>query len=103
MKSTWDKIVSDFGKVDILVTNAGITGGAPAEDYPFEDFKTMISVNLHGTFLFARTAGKWMIENGVKGKMLFVSSMSGSIVNRPQKQAAYNAVSSYHSAQLLDL
>jgi sorbose reductase len=55
------------------VTNAGITGGAPAEDYPFEDFKTMINVNLNGTFLFARTAGKWMIENGVKGKMLMVS------------------------------
>jgi sorbose reductase len=103
VKSTWDKIVSDFGKVDILVTNAGITGGSPAEDYPFEDFKTMISVNLNGTFLFARTAGKWMIENGVKGKMLMVSSMSGSIVNRPQKQAAYNAVSFDYSAGLLSL
>ncbi|KAF1966667.1 sorbose reductase SOU1 [Bimuria novae-zelandiae CBS 107.79] len=91
VKSTWDKIVKDFGKVDILVTNAGITGGAPAEDYPFEDFKSMISVNLHGTFLFARAAGKYMIDNGVKGKILMVSSMSGSIVNRPQKQAAYNA------------
>jgi sorbose reductase len=32
-----------------------------------------------------------MIENGVKGNILMVSSMSGSIVNRPQKQAAYNA------------
>lgn len=32
-----------------------------------------------------------MIENNVKGVMLMVSSMSGSIVNRPQKQAAYNA------------
>lgn len=31
VKSTWEKIVNDFGKVDILVTNAGITGGAPAE------------------------------------------------------------------------
>ncbi|KAF2275215.1 NAD(P)-binding protein [Westerdykella ornata] len=91
VKSTWDKIVSDFGKVDILVTNAGITGGAPAEDYPFEDFKNLINVNLNGTFLFARTAGKWMIENGVKGNILMVSSMSGSIVNRPQKQSAYNA------------
>jgi len=93
VKSTWDKIISDFGKVDILVTNAGITGGAPAEDYPFEDFQKMINVNLNGTFLFTRTAGKWMIENGVKGNMLLLSSMSGSIVNRPQKQSAYNAAS----------
>ena len=33
-----------------------------------------------------------MIENSIKGNILMVSSMSGSIVNRPQKQAAYNAV-----------
>ncbi|KAK3201871.1 hypothetical protein GRF29_164g979240 [Pseudopithomyces chartarum] len=91
VKSTWEKIVNDFGKVDILVTNAGITGGAPAEDYPFEEFKTMINVNLNGTFLFARAAGKYMIENSIKGNILMVSSMSGTIVNRPQKQAAYNA------------
>lgn len=91
VKSTWDKIIADFGKVDIVVTNAGITGGAPAEDYPFEDFKKMTGVNLNGTFLFARTAGKWMIENKHKGNILMVSSMSGTIVNRPQKQAAYNA------------
>ena len=92
VKSTWNQIVSDFGKVDILVTNAGITGGAPAEDYPFDDFRKMVDVNLHGTFLFARQAGKYMIENGIKGNILMVSSMSGSIVNRPQKQSAYNAV-----------
>ena len=91
VKSTWDKIVKDFGTVDILVTNAGITGGAPAEDYPFEDFKRMIDVNLTGTFLFSRTAGKWWIENKVDGRILIISSMSGSIVNRPQKQSAYNA------------
>ncbi|CAI9626010.1 unnamed protein product [Alternaria alternata] len=91
VKSTWDKIIQEFGTVDILVTNAGITGGAPAEDYPFEDFKRMIDVNLTGTFLFSRTAGKWWIENQVDGRILIVSSMSGSIVNRPQKQSAYNA------------
>jgi sorbose reductase len=91
VKSTWDAIVKEFGKVDILVTNAGITGGAPAENYPSEDFKRMIDVNLTGTFLFSRTAGKWWIDNKVDGRLLIVSSMSGSIVNRPQKQSAYNA------------
>ncbi|KAJ4369392.1 hypothetical protein N0V86_009224 [Didymella sp. IMI 355093] len=91
VQSTWDKIVKEFGKVDILVTNAGITGGAPAEEYPCQDFKRMIDVNLIGTFLFTRTAGKWWIDNKVDGRVLVVSSMSGSIVNRPQKQSAYNA------------
>ncbi|KAL1591308.1 hypothetical protein SLS60_012091 [Paraconiothyrium brasiliense] len=100
VQSTWARIVQDFGNVDILVTNAGITGGAPAEDYPYEDFKRMIDVNLTGTFLFARTAGKWWIDNNVDGRVLVVSSMSGSIVNRPQKQSAYNA-SKAASAQLM--
>lgn len=100
VKSTWDKIVKDFGTVDILVTNAGITGGAAAEDYPYGDFKRMIDVNLTGTFLFARTAGRWWIDNKVDGRVLVVSSMSGSIVNRPQKQSAYNA-SKAASTQLM--
>jgi sorbose reductase len=91
VKNTWDKIIKEFGTVDILVTNAGITGGAPAEDYDYEAFKKMIDVNLQGTFLFSRTAGKWWIDNKIDGRILIVSSMSGSIVNRPQKQSAYNA------------
>ncbi|KAF2995988.1 hypothetical protein E8E13_000217 [Curvularia kusanoi] len=100
VKSTWNKVLDDFGTVDILVANAGITGGANAEDYVLEDFKRMIDVNLTGTFLFTRTAGKWWIENKVQGRVLVVSSMSGSIVNRPQKQSAYNA-SKAASAQLM--
>jgi sorbose reductase len=51
----------------------------------------MIDVNLTGTFLFSRTAGKWWIDNKIDGRILVISSMSGSIVNRPQKQSAYNA------------
>ncbi|KAJ9646589.1 hypothetical protein H2201_000676 [Coniosporium apollinis] len=89
VKSTFKQIVQDFGKVDVLVTNAGITGGSPAEDYPFEDWKKMLDVNINGTFLFAREAGKHMIGNK-KGTIIMVSSMSGRIVNKPQKQAAYN-------------
>lgn len=52
----------------------------------------MFNVNLNGTFLFVRTVGKWMIENSVRGKMLMVSSMSGSVVGGPHEQAACSAV-----------
>jgi sorbose reductase len=47
-------------------------------------------VNVNGTFLFARAAGKHMIDLKIKGNIIMVTSMSGSIVNRPQKQSAYN-------------
>lgn len=52
----------------------------------------MLDVNVNGTFLFARAAGKHMIDQKIKGSIIMVSSMSGSIVNKPQKQSAYNVV-----------
>jgi sorbose reductase len=79
--------------VDVLCTNAGITGGEAAEEYDFGEWKKMLDVNVNGTFLFAKEAGKHMIEKGIKGSIIMVSSMSGVIVNRPQKQSAYNTVS----------
>lgn len=90
--NTFDQIVKDFGKVDVMVTNAGITGGSPAETYDLDDWKQMLDVNVNGTFMFAQAAGKHMIDNKIKGSIILVSSMSGSIVNRPQKQSAYNVV-----------
>jgi sorbose reductase len=53
----------------------------------------MLDVNVNGTFLFAKEAGHHMIKQGIKGSIIMVSSMSGVIVNRPQKQSAYNTVS----------
>jgi sorbose reductase len=89
---TFSQIVKDFGQVDVMVTNAGITGGTAAEEYEYDDWKKMLDVNINGTFLFAQAAGKHMIEKKIKGTIIMVSSMSGSIVNRPQKQSAYNVV-----------
>jgi hypothetical protein len=52
-----------------------------------------MDVNVNGSFLFAREVGKYMIDEGIKGSIIMVASMSGVIINRPQKQSAYNAVS----------
>jgi NAD(P)-dependent dehydrogenase (short-subunit alcohol dehydrogenase family) len=53
----------------------------------------MFDINLHGSFLFAREAGKYWIKEKIRGNLILVSSMSSMICVRPQKQAAYNAVS----------
>jgi len=89
---TWDDIVKHFKRVDVLVTNAGVAGGAAAEEYDFKDWQKILDVNVNGTFLFARAAGKHMIEQKIPGSIIMIGSMSGSIVNKPQKQSAYNAV-----------
>ena len=53
----------------------------------------MLDINLNGSFLFAREAGKHMLEEKIKGSIILIASMSAQICVKPQKQAAYNAVS----------
>jgi len=91
VKDTWGAIVKDFGQVDVLVTAAGIVDNVEGENYAFARWQKMFDINVNGSFLFAREAGKYWIEEKKKGNVILVSSMSAHICVRPQKQAAYNA------------
>lgn len=91
VKRMVDEVIARWGKVDILVNNAGITHGSSAEDLSFQDWQRMIDVNLTGVFLCAQAVGKKMIEQGLKGSIINISSICGHIVVIPQKQCHYNA------------
>lgn len=91
VKTTWDQIVKDFGSVDVLVTAAGIVDNVEAENYEYERWRKMMDVNVDGSWLFAREAGKHMLEHQVRGSIILIASISGNICVRPQKQVAYNA------------
>ena len=91
VKTTFDQIVADFGKVDVLVTAAGIAHIIAAEDHDFPRWRRTMDVNLDGSFLFACEAGRHILANKIKGSIILIASMSASICVRPQKQAAYNA------------
>jgi NAD(P)-dependent dehydrogenase (short-subunit alcohol dehydrogenase family) len=54
------------------------------------DWRRVLDINLNGVFYCAQAAGRVMLSAGY-GKIISTASMSGSIVNTPQKQAAYNA------------
>lgn len=86
-----DSIVRDLGRIDIVVNSAGVADLTFAEEYPAEKFRRVIDINLNGSFLVAQAVGKQMIAQGTGGSMVFIASMSGSIVNWPQPQCAYNA------------
>jgi NAD(P)-dependent dehydrogenase (short-subunit alcohol dehydrogenase family) len=90
VKSTWARVVDDFGKIDVLVTAAGIVDNVEAENYEFPRWRKMMDVNVDGSWLFAREAGRHMLRHGVEGRIILVASMSATICVRPQKQAAYN-------------
>jgi NAD(P)-dependent dehydrogenase (short-subunit alcohol dehydrogenase family) len=84
-------IVKRHGSADILVANAGIArSGTPGEEVPDELWLNVNDVNLNGVFWCDRSFGKRMIERR-RGAIVNIGSMSGFIVNRPQKQAYYNA------------
>lgn len=84
------RIATEFGKLDIMVANAGIASHHAAEDVTVEQWSEIMKVNLDGAFWTAQAAGRIFKTQGF-GNLIFTASVSAILVNIPQKQAAYNA------------
>lgn len=85
--ATINKIAADFGRIDIMVANAGITTHVAAIDQTPESFSEVMKVNLDGAFYTAQAAAKIFQKQG-SGNVIFTASVSALLVNVPQKQAA---------------
>ena len=68
--------VSKFGRLDILINNAGVSWGEMPETMPLEKWKHVIDINLTGCFLFAQAAGRIMLMQK-RGSIINISSISG--------------------------
>jgi sorbitol-6-phosphate 2-dehydrogenase len=68
--------VSKYGRLDLLVSNAAILIAKPVVEFPYEQWKKMIDVNLNGYFLCAKAAAKVMIEQR-SGNIIQINSKSG--------------------------
>ena len=73
-----DGVVERFGRLDVLVNNAGIVTVAPLETYPEEDFDRVMAVNLKGAFLVSQAAGRAMLAAG-GGAIVNVASIAGHV------------------------
>ena len=79
-----------FGRVDILMNNAGTGAVANAEDITDEQFKKELDIDLFGTFLCSREFGKEMIKAGY-GRIINIASMYGLVGNIICGSAPYHA------------
>jgi len=65
-----------FGRVDVLVNNAGTAWADPVEDTPLRGWQKVVDVNLTGVFLCSQAVGRAMIERG-GGKIVNIASITG--------------------------
>jgi NAD(P)-dependent dehydrogenase (short-subunit alcohol dehydrogenase family) len=81
-----DATVAQFGRIDILINNAGTSWGAPVEEMRLEHWNKVIETNLTGTFLFSQAAGKVMVPQR-RGKIINIASVAGLRGAPPEFQA----------------
>ena len=77
IKQMVDTAVSNFGKLDIVIANAGITLFGNFFTYSPEAFYRVMQVNLGGTFFLAQMAANQMKQQDSGGSLLFTSSVTG--------------------------
>jgi NAD(P)-dependent dehydrogenase (short-subunit alcohol dehydrogenase family) len=85
-----DACLDRFGRVDVLVNNAGMTEIAPAESETEESFLRVMDVNLNGAFYCAQRFGRVMLEAG-SGSIINVASIFGLVGSGSIPQASYVA------------
>lgn len=76
VKEMIQEIINKFGRIDVLVNNAGIAIDKEFEDRTVEDWKRTLEVNIIGTFLVSKYASENMMDNK-SGKIINVSSTNG--------------------------
>jgi gluconate 5-dehydrogenase len=88
-----DATIERFGRIDVLVNNAGTSWGAAPEEVPLDGWQKVIDVNLTGAFLFSQAVGRTMIERGEGGRIVNIASVAAFRGAPPEAMNAlpYNA------------
>lgn len=84
-----DATINKFGKVDILICNAGIQIISPIVDFEFDKWKKLLDIHLNGTFLTTKACMRKMIEKKTKGRIIVIGSIHS--VEASKDKAAYVA------------
>jgi gluconate 5-dehydrogenase len=83
-----DATMKEFGRIDILINNSGVTWGAPTLEYPLDAWDRIFNVNVRGVWILTQKVANIMKAQG-GGKIINVSSIFGS---RGSNELAHPAV-----------
>jgi 3-oxoacyl-[acyl-carrier protein] reductase len=87
VQATATRILEDFGRVDILINNAGVTRDGLSMRMAIEDWDTVVDTNLRGAFSFAQAVMRSMIKQR-SGRIINISSVAGLTGNAGQANYA---------------
>ena len=86
-----DTVLEKFGRIDILINNAGTGAVAPAEDITDDQFANEMNIDLFGSFKVARAVAKKAMIPAKYGRVINIASMYGLVGNKIAGSAPYHA------------
>ena len=86
-----DEVMAKYGRIDILINNAGTGAVAPAEDITDEQFANEMDIDLFGTFKVARAVAKKAMIPAKFGRIINIASMYGLVGNKIAPASPYHA------------
>lgn len=89
VRESFEALLNNWGGLDILVNAAGVAPAYPLVDMPVDKWRSALEVNLTGYFLMGREAARIMIQQGMGGSIINISSKSG--LEASKDNTAYNA------------
>ncbi|MBI1876774.1 MAG: SDR family oxidoreductase [Chloroflexi bacterium] len=78
VQAVTDQLVTEFGRIDILVNSHGLTKRIPSAEFPEEEWDRIIAVNLKGVFLCCQIVGRVMIQQQ-RGSIINLASIGGLV------------------------
>ncbi|MBR6939753.1 MAG: SDR family oxidoreductase [Clostridia bacterium] len=91
VNETVAKVMKHFGRIDILINNAGTGAVAPAEDITDKQFADEFDIDLFGSFRMARAVAKQAMIPAGYGRIINIASMYGMVGNKIAGSAPYHA------------